>query len=103
MLTPAFDARVERDAAAAVVVLEGDLDLATADRFERAMSRAFELADTWSIDASALHFVDSSGVRALLRAHAEAQRRGGRLPVRGLDGSARAALGHMDLLGLLEG
>ena len=103
MAAPPFDVRVERRDADAVVVVAGELDLATADRFERAMSRAFELADAWSVDARGLSFVDSSGVRAFLRAHAEAQRRGQRLAVRGLSGAPRSALEHMDLLHLLEG
>ncbi len=103
MAAPTFDARLVRAGSDAVVVLVGDLDLATAGDFERTMSRALELADRWSVDASELRFVDSSGVRALLRAHAAVQRRGGRLRLTGLDGAARVAIDHMGLLGLLEG
>jgi anti-anti-sigma factor len=61
---------------AARVTVVGELDLACAARFDSTMSGAFELGDRWEIDLGEVLFVDSSGVRCLVRAWRESLRRG---------------------------
>lgn len=64
------------------VAVTGDLDLATSPQLERAFSAALELSDSWVIDLREVGFIDSCGMRALLRARRDALRREGTLTVR---------------------
>lgn len=59
------------------VALVGELDLASVPRFEAVVAAAFVRADRCVIDFGALEFVDSSGIRALLRARRRAAESGG--------------------------
>jgi anti-sigma B factor antagonist len=70
----------ERDGDVRAICLSGELDLATADRVQRELERA-EASDARSIllDLSGLTFMDSTGVRLLLSAHARSRADSGRL------------------------
>lgn len=52
----------------ALVVLAGELDVAHAPRVERMLRTLVERGCNVSIDASALSFIDATGVAALIRA-----------------------------------
>jgi anti-anti-sigma factor len=63
-----------------VLELRGDLDLHTAPRLIRSVEAAREDgAACVAVDAAALEFIDSSGLRALLAARDELVRSGGEL------------------------
>jgi anti-sigma B factor antagonist len=66
--------RSERDGVVQTICVEGELDLATAERLERELTRV-EATDVLSIilDLSGLTFIDSTGVRLLLFAHARSR------------------------------
>ena len=68
--------RSDREGAVHTIQVEGELDLATAERLERELTRA-EATDVLSIvlDLSGLTFIDSTGVRLLLLAHARSTSR----------------------------
>jgi anti-anti-sigma factor len=79
---PLFEVRVDARGTTWTVVVTGELDLAVADRFDAAIGAAIaEAAETVVIDLSALDFVDSTGIHALLRAHREAGARDLRLVI----------------------
>lgn len=85
--TELLDIDVSEAGGVRVVRLEGELDMAGVDRFERglAIDRPPERA-TFVIDLRALDFIDSSGLRALIMAEQRVRDRGGRLIViRGTD------------------
>ncbi len=48
-------------------VAAGELDLSTADRFDSVMARAKGNADPILLDLSGVTFIDSSGIRSLIR------------------------------------
>jgi anti-sigma B factor antagonist len=66
---------------AAQLALEGELDLACVPRFEALLGSAFVMADHCVIELSRLTFVDSSGIRALLRARRRAGESGATLEI----------------------
>jgi len=60
--------RVERDGPWAVVVLAGELELATTPRFMAAVQQLLDAgAGAVRIDLGGVTFIDSTGLRALLR------------------------------------
>jgi anti-sigma B factor antagonist len=61
------------------LALAGELDLACVPRFEALAASAFVMADRCLIDLAELEFVDSSGIRALLRARRRALESGATL------------------------
>jgi anti-anti-sigma factor len=63
----------------AFLTLAGELDLACVPRFEALVASAFVMADACVIDLGALTFVDSTGIRALLRARRRATETGASL------------------------
>ena len=65
----------------ACLALAGELDLACVPRFEALVASAFVMADRCRVDLTELAFVDSSGVRALLRARRRAQASGASLEI----------------------
>jgi anti-anti-sigma factor len=67
---------------AAVVRIQGDLDLAGVPAVERALAEAKAQATTLVIDLGRVSFIDSAGMRCLLHAGTEAHRNGHRLSVR---------------------
>jgi anti-sigma B factor antagonist len=64
----------ERDGMLHTIRVQGELDLATADELERELIRV-EGTDALSIilDLSGLQFIDSTGVRLLISAHARSR------------------------------
>ena len=60
--------RREDEGDVAVLALEGELDLATLDEFVEA-TEPFAAGDALVVDTTALDFMDSSGLRELLRVH----------------------------------
>jgi stage II sporulation protein AA (anti-sigma F factor antagonist) len=83
--TPAIAAgslwlRSRREGAAHVIGLEGELDLAAAETVERELARV-EASDaaTITIDLSQLTFMDSTGVRILLKAESRSRALASRL------------------------
>jgi anti-sigma B factor antagonist len=65
----------------ACVTLVGELDLAQVRRFDALVAAAFVRADRCRIDLSELLFIDSSGIRALLRARRRASESGATLEI----------------------
>ncbi|HWH15464.1 MAG TPA: STAS domain-containing protein [Miltoncostaeaceae bacterium] len=78
---PPFDVRVTADDGRALVHVSGELDLATASRFQRELGAALA-AGPVVLDLAALEFIDSSGVRALDAVLRDADRGGRTLVVR---------------------
>jgi anti-sigma B factor antagonist len=58
---------------ARVVRVHGELDIATAGQLERAVLRPREPGDTVVLDLAGLRFMDSTGLRVLMRARSEAK------------------------------
>jgi anti-sigma B factor antagonist len=54
------------------LALVGELDLACVPRFEALVASAFVMTDRCRVDLQELAFIDSSGIRALLRARRRA-------------------------------
>ena len=52
-----------------VVVIRGELDLATAPELERVISERLDAGDDVVVDLRELAFMDSSGLRVLVAAH----------------------------------
>jgi anti-sigma B factor antagonist len=69
------------------VALGGELDLAGVPALERVLADAEATGPVAIVvDLTALEFLDSSGLRCLVRAHGRAREAGGRLPVVRADG-----------------
>jgi anti-sigma B factor antagonist len=67
---------------AIVVALTGELDISSAGRVEQALERAeTRRPAVLVLDLSGLVFMDSTGLRIVMRADARARERGGRLTV----------------------
>lgn len=64
-----------------VVIVRGELDLATAPQLEEAVLPAVRAGRDTVIDLRDLEFMDSTGVRVMVAAHLAAQEHGGRLAV----------------------
>jgi anti-sigma B factor antagonist len=65
---PPFEAHVDRSTGVPVVVVRGELDLATADQLWWCVLEASRDGAPITIDLSATTFMDSTGVTLLLRA-----------------------------------
>ena len=76
-----FSAEVARRSDAAVVVMKGDLDIASEARATAELERAMDGCGLLIADLRELAFLDSTGVRVLLSAHLQAQERGLRFGV----------------------
>jgi anti-sigma B factor antagonist len=74
-------ANTERRSEAAIVRLEGDLDIATEMQATAALERAMDGARTLIADLRGLDFLDSTGVRVLLSAELQAREAGLRFGV----------------------
>ena len=66
----------------ALVLAEGDIDLATAGILRDALARALEDSLSLVVDVGGVGFIDSSGLNALVWGHWEAQKAGGSLRLR---------------------
>jgi anti-sigma B factor antagonist len=61
------------------LTLRGELDLATAPELEQLVNERLDGGQEVVVDLRALEFMDSSGIRVLVAAHARAGRNGTRL------------------------
>jgi anti-sigma B factor antagonist len=78
----AFELRSDRWGTTHTVTVVGDLDLAVADRLDRAIDDALAAGpETVVVDLAGATFIDSTGVRSLLRGHHLAEDRQVRLVV----------------------
>jgi anti-sigma B factor antagonist len=83
----------------AYLALRGELDLATAPELEQLVNESLDAGHDVVVDLRGLEFMDSSGIRVLVAAHARAARAGARLfIVRPATGSAVAKI--VDVSGL---
>ena len=57
----------------AVVVIRGELDLATAPALEAALNQRLDAGQDVVVDLRELEFMDSTGLRALVAAHARVE------------------------------
>ena len=75
------------------LTLRGELDLATAPELEQLVNESLDAGQEVVVDLRGLEFMDSSGIRVLVAAHARAGRAGTRLfVVRPEAGSAVAKI-----------
>jgi anti-anti-sigma factor len=80
--------------------MRGDLDLDTSAQLDRELTKLCERGATWvTLDASDITFVDSSGLRTIVRAGNALQARGGRLLIEGMSPAMQRLL---EVSGLLE-
>jgi anti-anti-sigma factor len=80
-----------------VVTVEGDLDLASAGAFVAALAAVAAGASDALVDMAAVEFIDSSTMRALVRAHRLFESLGLRLTVREPSRPVRRMLGLCQL------
>jgi len=71
-----FEMTERRDGETAVVVLRGELDLATVGAVERRLAELRTEGQATVLDLDGLTFMDSTGIRLLLAANEEAVRDG---------------------------
>lgn len=64
----AFDAHVVAEDGQPVVVVRGEIDLATADRLNVALSQAIAAGPRVTLDLREITFMDSTGINALVAA-----------------------------------
>jgi anti-anti-sigma factor len=77
-----FLAHIHLDPQTATLAVSGELDLASAPEFDAALTRTLDSpASSLIIDLSALEFIDSTGVRALLKGYERATGDGRRCSV----------------------
>jgi len=79
-----FSARVELHGETVVVEASGDLDLSVAKTFENELRKALsDGASAVVLDLAQVTFIDSAGLRALIRVAEEVTQKGARLSIRG--------------------
>jgi anti-sigma B factor antagonist len=76
---PPFAIEIEQRAGRTILNLSGELDLATVGELEDALTQRLDSGEDLVVDLRSLQFMDSSGVRALVAAHAGAQNGSGSL------------------------
>ncbi len=74
-----FSTTVYNDGSRAVVVLEGELDMATVGEFEQALSEVEQSGKSIVLDLKDLAFVDCSGLHSFISAQKRITAAGGRL------------------------
>jgi anti-sigma B factor antagonist len=88
--------RIDRESApegVALLVLEGEIDLATTGRFREAIDGVLdERVRATVLDVTGVEFMDSTMLRELLRAHRDLQESGSRLIVAGPHPTVRRLL-----------
>jgi anti-sigma B factor antagonist len=89
-MQPSFDIALVETEASLRLVLTGELDIATAPLVDAALDQA-EAGSTPQIllDLAAVPFIDSSGLRTLIRAADRAAANGGRIAIAGAGPQAR--------------
>ena len=76
-----FSTSLERREGAAIVTMEGELDIATEAQARDELARAMDGCDVLVVDLRQLGFLDSTGVRVLLAADLRAREHGMRFGV----------------------
>jgi anti-anti-sigma factor len=94
-----FAFEVAGDGGRVVVAVSGDLDLASADRLWEELDRRIVPGAAVTVDCSGLAFVDSMGLRTLIRAHHRAADAGAAF---GLSGVPEAVSRVLDLAGVSD-
>jgi anti-sigma B factor antagonist len=89
----------ELDSARAVVAVHGELDLDTAERLWQCLGPLLVQDAVVVVDATLMRFMDSSGLRTLLRASLRARETGATVRVAALGGAAARAV---ELAGVAE-
>jgi anti-anti-sigma factor len=84
-----FDARVLEADGAVVVAVAGEIDMATADLFHRAINHACGHDGRVVVDLACTSFIDSSGLAVLIRASERLGQRSDALVVRAADATVR--------------
>ncbi len=97
-----FEARTVAEPGRVTLFLTGDCDLTARDRLTAALLDAVSRSRAVFVDVSAVGFLDSTGVHALVTAHHAAQGRGGRLYVLNAGGPVAAVLELTGLDALLK-
>jgi anti-sigma B factor antagonist len=97
---PSFELTVERYDSVATVVVSGELDLATVPRLYAAVAEHRD-AKLLVLDMTATTFIDSTGVRALVKADRRGLHSGSRLVVVVGEGPVRRVLELCELDGHL--
>jgi anti-sigma B factor antagonist len=78
---PPFAIEVQQQGNRTQLTLSGELDLATVGQLEEAIASRLSAGEDVVVDLRGLAFMDSSGVRALVSGHADAQDGGGSLTI----------------------
>ena len=78
---PPFAIEITEQAGRTILNLSGELDIATVGELEDALTQRLEAGEDLVVDLRSLEFMDSSGVRALVAGHQEAQSGGGSLVI----------------------
>lgn len=78
---PAFSARAERRDGAAVVVVGGELDLASVDALRGVLARPEAQGDPLVFDLRDVTFIDSSGLSVIVASHQRLRASQGRFAV----------------------
>jgi anti-sigma B factor antagonist len=93
---------IRREARGAVIEVEGELDLHESARLSAAVAELLtEPVELVELDATALTFIDSAGIRAILLARSGAAERGVRFVISGVSPQIRRVMeiaGAEDLL-----
>jgi anti-sigma B factor antagonist len=99
--TGAFDAdATQQESGAWRVVARGELDVASADQLARTLDPLIESGATLvALDLADVTFLDSSGLRTIVRAATALEDHDGRLVV---DGASPAVARVLEVTGLLE-
>jgi len=88
-----MDVTVQANGTQAAVSLSGDLDAATAPEFDAALDPVLDAgANDITIDVEELSFLDSSGLRSLVRARERALAAGGALQLTNAGPAVRRVL-----------
>ena len=95
-----FAFEVRKDGGVRVVLLQGQLDLASSGQVREALAAVG--GETVVADLSGLEFLDSSGIAALLAARSDVLREGRSFQLRGASGIVRQVLELTGLASLLE-
>jgi anti-anti-sigma factor len=70
-----------------VITLAGELDLSTAPRLQQELIRTRTTSPRLVLDMAGLTFMDTTGLRVIVKAHAHAQESGGTVTLAGVSGA----------------
>ncbi len=82
MLDPCFSTKVVRSEGATIIYVQGEIDIATAERLRDAIEPHMGPSQTITLDLSGVEFMDSSCVRVLVQARGALTADGGSLVLR---------------------